>query len=76
MVIDGCGGVVVNIDTIPGDIVSTDVEIVDAMLFQCTIFKIMATVEHQIAGVDCAEIQQKKEHPNEWVLFSSFRMAH
>ena len=36
----------------------------------------MAAVEHQIAGVDCAEIQQKKEHPNEWVLFSGFRMAH
>ena len=30
------------------------------MLFQCTIFKIIAAVEHQIAGVDCAEITIKK----------------
>ena len=33
MVIEGCGGVIVNIDTIPGDIISTDVEIIDDILF-------------------------------------------
>ena len=33
MVIEGRGGVIVNIDIIPGDIVSTDVEIIDDIFF-------------------------------------------